>query len=478
MAKQQHLSPDKYITTKARSLPIYKCYITSDWKEAKMANVIVMRRHVNGKFTAGLYLVDLQCLGIKDTFYIFNASQEEIDERLNTDKLKMKEVAYDLAHNIIFAGHDFAMQFDIKPHKDFGITRFILEEDDDTVPLIEIPVGDENGNPRLMVSDSYNHAPILQKLKQHAGEGNYTFYLGNVFEDDFDEDGEFDEDDEDEEFDEDEEDEDDADQFLDFNVVKDMETEELEEIIEEQSESFSNQFIINTELLLRQLNERENGVTEDFETIKEKRDFQLYDRKKEQWQNAHDDSKEELDIIFPELKSLGLNEDNLDDEGLMIAFVELLEKHKSNDTVSYIIVSSIPLLTLLQNIITLENNFSQYTPSVQLFIAAYGALRNQNISDYDFIINAANVEMAYPFNRFIHGMHHKQFWLIQAIYNIQQNDKEKILHYHNLLRFSGTGGHIKYLYAAQLVTWLNKYMGIEVDEDEDDNDDYMDNNDV
>ncbi|WP_153800722.1 hypothetical protein [Foetidibacter luteolus] len=67
--KQQKLSPKKYIETKARSLPIYRCYATQDWEATKMASVVVMRRHVNGNVTVGFYLVDLMCLGIKDTFF-------------------------------------------------------------------------------------------------------------------------------------------------------------------------------------------------------------------------------------------------------------------------------------------------------------------------------------------------------------------------------------------------------------------------
>jgi hypothetical protein len=235
MAKQQQLSPEKYITTRARSLPIDKCYVTSKWEETQIVNVVVMRRHVNGNVTVGLYLVDLLCLGVKDTFYAFNVSEEEANERFVEPLFEMEEVDYDLAHNIVYAGHDFALEFDIKPHKDFNITKYILEEDTDKIPVIEIPVGDENGNPSLIVAPSYNYGPALQKLKQHAGEGNYTFIIQDPFIDDnFDEnDEDFDEDEfEYYDFDDDDEFEDDDElEPLDFNIVSNLETEQLEEII-------------------------------------------------------------------------------------------------------------------------------------------------------------------------------------------------------------------------------------------------------
>ena len=120
-----------------------------------------MRRHVNGNVTVGLYLVDLRCLGIKDTFYAFNIPQEEAEEKFVNHLFGVEEADYNLAHNLVYAGHDFALEFDIKPHKDFGITKYILEEDTDKIPVIEIPVGDENGNPSLIVAPSFNYGPAL-----------------------------------------------------------------------------------------------------------------------------------------------------------------------------------------------------------------------------------------------------------------------------------------------------------------------------
>ena len=53
------------IRTRARSLPIDRCFVSSDWEESKSANVIVTRKHVNGNITYGIYLVDLLLLGVQ-----------------------------------------------------------------------------------------------------------------------------------------------------------------------------------------------------------------------------------------------------------------------------------------------------------------------------------------------------------------------------------------------------------------------------
>lgn len=159
-----------------------------------MAQVIIMRRHVNGNITTGIYLVDLLCLGVKDAAYFFNEPELELEERFGDSFTEMfMEVDYPLAHNIVYAGHDFALEYDIKPHADFDIAKFILEEDNDAIELIEIEVG-HNGKPHLVVRQAGQNSDALAKLKKNAGEGNYYYTIGE--ESDEEEDDEYEKDDE------------------------------------------------------------------------------------------------------------------------------------------------------------------------------------------------------------------------------------------------------------------------------------------
>lgn len=186
----QKLSPKEYIKTKARNLPIEKCLINKGWQDGSMANIFVIRKHTNGNATIGLYLVDLLCLGVKNAAYFFNLSPAETEDLIErSSSLEHIEIDYILAHNIIYAGHDFAMEYEIHPHRDFEIAKYILEEDDDNIPLIDVEVGDENGMPFLIVKNKGQFLTALNNLKRIAGEGNYK-YLIELDEDDFDEDDE------------------------------------------------------------------------------------------------------------------------------------------------------------------------------------------------------------------------------------------------------------------------------------------------
>ncbi|MDR1758105.1 MAG: hypothetical protein LBR51_03995 [Bacteroidales bacterium] len=181
--KQVLLSPENYIRQKSRALPIVKCVVNKGWEEDGIASILIVRQHSNGNFTFCSYLVDKDCLGVKDTMYFFNEPQETLDEyeKQITSNYKVEEISYDLAHNIIFASIEFAEEYGFKPHRDFtSVTQYFLEEDTDDIPLIEIHCGNENGEP-VYVNNGYE-TPALQnkivnQLERSAGKGHYEVYI-------------------------------------------------------------------------------------------------------------------------------------------------------------------------------------------------------------------------------------------------------------------------------------------------------------
>lgn len=173
-------SPENFIRKNARTLPIHECWINSVWKESQMVQAIVSRKHINGNITMCIYLVDLMCLGIKDTYYINNITESKYKEHIYniSEQMAFEQCDYSLVHNIIFAGVKFANKYGFKPTKDFTtITKYMLEEDDGNIETIEIECG-ENGKPLYMRGPYENEMRakrIVEKLEKNAGEGNYRF---------------------------------------------------------------------------------------------------------------------------------------------------------------------------------------------------------------------------------------------------------------------------------------------------------------
>lgn len=194
----QMLSPENYIRKKVRTLPIYECLVRSDWEETKLTTVTVARNHTNGNITVCSYLVDLLCLGVKDSMYLFNVpihKYKEFKEKVNGE-MEMTEVDYTLAHNIVYAGVEFAEEFGFKPHKDYeSVTKYMLEEDTEDIELIEIECGNE-GKPLYMrgpFEDDAKTRKIIAQLEKNAGPGNYDYVDVS---DEFDDDDDFEDDDE------------------------------------------------------------------------------------------------------------------------------------------------------------------------------------------------------------------------------------------------------------------------------------------
>lgn len=196
---QKAFKPEDYIRTKVRQLPIYKCYKGVNTFEDREMAVVVIRRHPQGTFTLGAYMLDLWCLGIKDSFYEFSTDSWGVKDTLKRFKDSIPdfgEVSYTEAHNWIYGAHDFAADAGIEPCKEFAITKYILEPDDDNIELIEYDFG-KNGTGEycLVAKNELEASKYIPTLDKNIGKGKYGIEIGLFAGDDsFDDDFDYDED--------------------------------------------------------------------------------------------------------------------------------------------------------------------------------------------------------------------------------------------------------------------------------------------
>ena|GEM_PF-3396483 len=278
-------------------------------------------------------------------------------------------------HNIIFAGHDFAAEFDIAPNKDFAIAKFIFDEDDDQIPLIEIHVGIAKGNPHLVVAPDYNFQHILKKLEKNAGPGNFTFEFMYGPDDDMDVD---DEDDEDDDFEAQESIFDEIEEcYLNFNHIAELDTEALKEEIGEGQRPFSDVSLIQAELLLSQLNDREQGTILPLPLLQEKKDYQLFDKLVDKWQEGYEQIEDEIEEPFPLIQTIAANGEGLDDERMLQRYMELYDSYRHLADMGYFIFRAIPFPFLLSQLPVLIKQIINFTPAVQLMLAGFATMQNE-----------------------------------------------------------------------------------------------------
>ena len=196
--KQQHVqeaqSPLRYIR-QARDYPIEGCWVQQGWADCGIAVVAIARRQSNGNIVFGNYLVDLYCLGLKDTY--FNADipsgqfQREFLPKMFRTAGKPIKISPDLAHEIIYGSIEYARQLGFRPHRDFDMSQFILDPPDAHPRTGKVEFG-KDGKPFFVAGPHDNVDAILRQLARTAGESNSHYMVpleGLPVEEEWDEDG-------------------------------------------------------------------------------------------------------------------------------------------------------------------------------------------------------------------------------------------------------------------------------------------------
>ncbi len=167
------MSPDKVIVQRMRSLEIGKCYINKNEEEG-MHIVLVTRCHKGGTYSVGCYLLDIFCLGVKNTYFFFNISQEDMNDLV--ERFEGEEISYDEAHNWVYGAVEFAQEAGINPHSEYKITQYFLEEDTEEIPLIEFEYG-KDGKHFFVADGNLELSKYLPILERNLGEGNFDYVV-------------------------------------------------------------------------------------------------------------------------------------------------------------------------------------------------------------------------------------------------------------------------------------------------------------
>lgn len=177
MSGSQKFSAKKYLKNKARSLPFHEAMINSEWKQQGMANILLSKKQPSGKYLIGVYLVDVYCLGMKDSFYEVNLTEfdyKQFIHKFSSHNQSMKKIDIPFAHNLIFGAIDYAEELGFMPCKDFAITEYILNPDLITDEIDEIEFG-KDGEPFFFAGPYDDVSRILKTLDKNVGKNNYHF---------------------------------------------------------------------------------------------------------------------------------------------------------------------------------------------------------------------------------------------------------------------------------------------------------------
>ena len=161
--------------------PLHECLVAKEWREpGAIVQILVSRRSPEGQIAAGVFLVDLGCLGVKNAFGRVFTTQGEYVAELRKGVLAHQEMIpadLNLAAKIIREGVAYARELGFRPNRDIRDAQLVLGDADPDACDEEIPLGKE-GKP-IFVSGPYDNVErILDKLTRKLGPDGFHYLVG------------------------------------------------------------------------------------------------------------------------------------------------------------------------------------------------------------------------------------------------------------------------------------------------------------
>ncbi len=166
----------------ARNYPIEGCWVQKDWQsgDGGLAVVVIARRQPNGNLVFGNYLVDVFCLGLKDTYCNADIPAGEFRHDALPQMYRSAgppiSISPALAHEIIYGGIEYAAKFGFRPQRDFKDSQYVLDPPEAHSRSGNVEFG-KDGKPFFISGPHDNAEAIVRQLMRTAGEGNFNYLM-------------------------------------------------------------------------------------------------------------------------------------------------------------------------------------------------------------------------------------------------------------------------------------------------------------
>ena len=172
----------------AAGWPVYDVLLSHGWEQqAALITILIARRSEKaGKVAAGMFLVDLACLGVKSAqVKLFKDVPEYVAGlRAHAQRLQpMGPADFNLAAKIIFTGLTYAASLGFKPDPVFAQAEPLLSGADPAASPTPVPTGGPEGKPFFVSGPNDNPRRVVDHLTRTVGVGNFHYMVGMGAED-------------------------------------------------------------------------------------------------------------------------------------------------------------------------------------------------------------------------------------------------------------------------------------------------------
>ncbi|PIR05510.1 hypothetical protein COV56_02345 [Candidatus Kuenenbacteria bacterium CG11_big_fil_rev_8_21_14_0_20_37_9] len=164
------------VLSQSKDYPIHECLINPNWQEMGHARIMLSRQMPNNNLVVGVYMIDLYCLGLKDTLCDADLHQYQYEADLKPQVyVDGQPIVCDLnlAHSIIYGSIEYAKQLGFHPQRDFKLSQhiLILKESIDFQPD-QVEFGLES-RPFFVRGPYDDSEQIIRTLEKTCGDGNF-----------------------------------------------------------------------------------------------------------------------------------------------------------------------------------------------------------------------------------------------------------------------------------------------------------------
>lgn len=181
------------IIRRAHVYPIHECLLSEKWEEEGMAAIAIARRQSEAQILLGVYVVDLYCLGVKNTFCIANMPLSKYREDFRaryTRENGARPCSAELAHQIIYGAVEYAANLGFRPHKGFLLSRHMLNKRETVPPNNELEFG-RDGKPLYFSGPRDSPGRILKHLEARLGKEGFHYIVATGSPEDYDDMGDY-----------------------------------------------------------------------------------------------------------------------------------------------------------------------------------------------------------------------------------------------------------------------------------------------
>ena len=161
--------------------PIYECLITDTLFEQGIGNLYFTRLMPDGRISAGIFLVDVFCLGVKDAFItVLEKYQYEGRMKNHPGNGPFVPVSPACFRKLVEGAVAYARDLGFEPHRDYAEARQIFGNQETASCTQEFTYGRE-GKPLYISGPNESEArskAIVEHLRQLKGEDGFHYLVG------------------------------------------------------------------------------------------------------------------------------------------------------------------------------------------------------------------------------------------------------------------------------------------------------------